>query len=54
MTVKEIENAIEVLKSIQYIWADQIPNDGQKIADYDAIEQTIKCLEEYKNEETTN
>lgn len=50
MTKKEIKNAIEVLQNVQYIWADQVPNEGQMIADYDAITQTIKCLEEYENE----
>lgn len=46
----EIENTIEVLKTVQYVWADQVSNGGQAIADYDAIEQTIKCLEEYKRD----
>ena len=48
MTKQEIKKAIEVLKTVQYVWADQVVNDGQVIADYDAIEQSIKCLEEYK------
>lgn len=53
MKISDIENAINVLKICQYCWADQIVNDGDKIADYDAISQSIRCLNEYKknNEE---
>ncbi len=46
--IKDIDSTIQILKIVQYCWADQIPNEGQKIADYDAISQSIKCLEEYK------
>lgn len=45
---KEIDNVIELLQTVQYIWADQTPNDGQMISDSDAITQTIECLQEYK------
>lgn len=48
MNLKEIDEAIEVLKVCQYCWADQVANDGQVIADYDAIKQAIDCLKEYK------
>lgn len=51
MKLKEIDEAIEVLKVCQYCWADQVANDGQVIADYDAIKQAIACLKEYKEAE---
>lgn len=51
MNASEIEKAIEVLKSCQYCWADQIADDGQKISDYKAIEQSIKCLESWMHKE---
>lgn len=44
----DIKNAIQTLKIVQNCWADQIPNEGQKISDYDAISQAIECLEEYE------
>lgn len=47
MNTEEIKKAIDTLKKFQYSWADQIPNDGQAISDYEAYEQVIKSLEEY-------
>lgn len=44
---KDIQSAIKMLEIVRYCWADQIPNEGQKISDYDAITQSIKCLEDY-------
>ena len=44
-----MDEVIEVLKECQYCWADQVPNDGEKISDYDAISQTIKCLLDYQH-----
>ena len=43
----DINNAIKILKIVQNCWADQVPNDGEKISDADAIKQSIRCLEEY-------
>ena len=43
----DIINAIQTLKIVKNCWADQIPNEGEKISDADAIKQSIKCLEEY-------
>lgn len=48
MTVEDIEKAIEVLNLCQAVWADMVANDGEVISDYDAIKQSIRCLEEYK------
>lgn len=48
MTIKEIDNAIEVLKVCQYCWANNCTYDNEIISDYDAITQAIKCLKEYK------
>lgn len=47
---EDIKKAIEVLKICKMSWADQIPNDDELISDYDAIEQSIKCLTEYMEE----
>lgn len=48
MTVADIDNAIEVLEVCQGAWSNTIEYDGQVISDYEAIEQAIKCLKEYK------
>lgn len=54
--IVNIKNAIQILKIIQNCWADQIPNEGEKISDADAIKQSIRCLEEYleSNERVKN
>ena len=43
----DLKNTIQILKIVQNCWADQVPNDGEKISDADAIKQSIRCLEEY-------
>lgn len=52
----DINNAIKILKIVLNCWADQVPNDGEKISDADAIKQSIRCLEEYleSNEKVKN
>lgn len=48
MTIKEIEQAVHVLKVCQYVWADNVKRDGFKISDYDAIDQVLKVLNGYR------
>ena len=43
----DINNAIQTLRIVHDCWADQVPNDREKISDADAIKQSIRCLEEY-------
>lgn len=47
METIDINNAIKTLEIVKNCWADQIPNDDEKISDADAIKQSIRCLEEY-------
>lgn len=49
--IKEIDNAVEILKLCKMSWANQVENDGEPIADSDAIVQVIRCLEEWKESE---
>lgn len=44
---EEIKITLSVLKTIRNCWADMCENEGQKISDYEAINQTIKCIEDY-------
>lgn len=48
MKIEEIDKAIEVLKVCQYCWANQVIWGNEIITDYDAISQSIRCLEEFK------
>lgn len=48
METIDIDKALDVLETCYLAFADQMVYDGEIISDADAIKQTIKCLEGYK------
>ena len=46
--IDKVDKTIDVLETCYLAWADQMIYDGEIISDADAIKQTIKCLEGYK------
>lgn len=52
MLEEQIKITLDVLETIKNCWADMVENEGDKISDYDAICQTIKCIKDYEDSKT--